>query len=249
MQGKTALVTGASSGMGSHFARVLAEHGAQVVLAARRGDRLEALAEEIRGSGGRVLAVPMDVTSTDSVGAGFDAAERAFGTVNVVSNNAGVADPRLALDIEEAAWDRVLDTNLKGAWRVATEAASRLVRVGLPGSIVNTASILGLRTAMGQSSYAASKAAVLHLTRSLALEWARKKIRVNALCPGYFVTEMTQDFLTTDRGKAYLATTPARRTGEMEELTAPFLLLASDAGSFINGVALPVDGAHSIGNI
>lgn len=249
LTGRTALVTGASSGFGARFARCLAEHGAAVVVAARREDRLQALVEEIQAGGGTALAVAMDVTDGDSVEAGFDQAWDALGPVTVVSNNAGVADARAALKIDEASWDRVLDTNLKGAWRVATAAGRRLVSGGHPGSIVNTASILGLRAAFGQSSYSASKAAVIHLTRSLALEWSRYKIRVNALAPGFFMTEINEGFLDSEQGRAYLQSTPAGRPGNMDEIVAPFLLLASEAGSFINGSVLTVDGGHHIANM
>jgi len=193
--------------------------------------------------------VAMDVTDSVSVKAAFDSAEEAFGLVEIVSNNAGVADARLAADVDEKSWDFVLDTNLKGMWLVASEAGRRMIAAGQPGCIVNTASILGLRAALAQSSYATSKAAAVQLTKCLALEWTRKNIRVNALCPGYFVTELNQDYFASDQGKAYVASMPARRTGELDELSAPFMLLASDAGSFVNGVALPVDGAHSIGNM
>lgn len=247
--GKVAMVTGASSGFGAHFAKVLAAHGAKVVVAARRLDRLENLVSDITASDGKALAVAMDVTDPDSIKAAFDAAENTFGVVDILSNNAGVADSKMAVDIDEPSWDFVLDTNLKGVWRIAMEAGRRMIAAGKSGSIVNTASILGLRVAVSQSSYATSKAAVIQLTKSLALEWTRKGIRVNALCPGYFVTEINRDYFSGEHGKAYIAATPARRTGELEELTAPFLLLASDAGSFVNGIALPVDGAHSIGNM
>jgi NAD(P)-dependent dehydrogenase (short-subunit alcohol dehydrogenase family) len=249
VSGKVALVTGASSGLGAHFATVLADRGARVVAAARRLDRLESLVTEIRSRGGEALAVALDVTNDDSIKAAFDAAEKAFGIVDIVSNNAGVADSKMAVDIDEKSWDFVLDTNLKGVWLVAREAGIRLIAAGQPGSIVNTASILGLRVSISQTSYATSKAAVVQLSKNLALEWCRKNIRVNALCPGYFLTEINKDYLNSERGRANIASTPARRTGELDELTAPFLLLASDAGSFVNGVALPVDGGHSIGNM
>jgi len=246
--GKVALVTGASSG--AHFAKLLAQHGAKVVVAARRTDRLESLVSQIRADGGQAYAVALDVTDSDSVKAAFDGAEQAFGVVEILSNNAGVADAKMAVDIDEKSWDFVLDTNLKGMWLAASEAGRRMIAAGKPGSIVNTASILGLRVAISQASYATSKAAVVQLSKSLALEWTRKNIRVNALCPGYFITELNQDYFASDHGKAYIASTPARRTGVLDELSAPFmLLLASDAGSFVNGVALPVDGAHSIGNM
>jgi NAD(P)-dependent dehydrogenase (short-subunit alcohol dehydrogenase family) len=242
--GKIALVTGASSGFGAHFAKVLASHGASVVVTARRLDRLEAFAQEISADGGEALAVPLDVTDADSVAAAFDAAEKAYGVVDILANNAGVADTKMAVDIDEES-----DTNLKGAWLVAREAGTRMIAAGKPGSIVNTASILGMRVALAVSSYSASKAAVIQLTKSLALEWSRKNIRVNALCPGYFVTELNAPYFATEKGQRYLESTPAQRSGEIHELTAPFMLLASDAGSFVNGVALPVDGAHSIGNM
>jgi len=247
--GKIALVTGASSGFGVHFAKLLAAHGAKVIVAARRLERLETLVGEIKQNGGEAMAVALDVTNADSVKAAFDSAEAAFGVVDILSNNAGVADSKMAVDIDEQSWDFVLDTNLKGAWMVAVEAGRRMISAGQPGSIVNTASILGLRVAISQSNYATSKAAVIQLTKSLALEWCRKSIRVNALCPGYFITDLNEAYFSSDQGKAYIASTPARRTGKLDELSAPFMLLASDAGSFVNGVALPVDGAHSIGNM
>ncbi len=249
VSGKVAMVTGASSGIGAHFAKTLADHGAKVVVAARRLDRLETLVNDIQAAGGEARAVALDVTDADSIKVAFDSAESAFGVVDILSNNAGVADPKMALDIDEPSWDFVLDTNLKGVWMVAIEAGRRMIVAGKPGSIVNTASILGLRVAVSQSSYATSKAAVIQLSKSLALEWTRKNIRVNALCPGYFITEINQEYFESEHGKAYITRTPARRTGELIELTAPFMLLASDAGSFVNGIALPVDGAHSIGNM
>ncbi len=249
VQGKTALVTGASSGFGAHFSKLLAAHGAKTVLAARRMDRLQDLVQDIRSKGGEAAAVSLDVTSAASVAAAFEAAEATFGPVTIVSNNAGVADSKWAVDIDEASWDFVVDTNLKGAWLVMKEAGTRMISAGTGGSIVNTASILGLRAARAISSYSASKAGVISLTESLALEWSRHGIRVNALCPGYFVTELNAEFFDTEEGQRYLKNTPAGRSGNIEELSAPFMLLASDAGSFINGTFFPVDGAHHIGNM
>ena len=249
MHNKTAMVTGASSGIGAHFAKALADRGANVVVAARRTDRLQALVAEIESTGGKAAAVPMDVTSSASISDAFAQAEATFGPVTVVSNNAGVADAKSSLKTSEESWDKVLDTNLKGVWMVANEAAKRMLAAEVGGSIVNTASVLGLRVSFAQTSYCASKAGVIHMTKVLALEWARKNIRVNALCPGYFLTEMTADYINTPAGEAFINQSPPGRLGAIEELTAPFLLLASDAGSFVNGIALPVDGAQSIGNI
>ena len=247
--GRTAFVSGASSGLGAHLAGLLAEHGARVVVTARRLDRLEALAKQIESKGGVALAVQMDVCDAGSVQAAFDRAEDAFGTVDIVANNAGVVDRRKAVDIDEERWDFVLDTNLKGAWLVARESGRRMINAGVGGSIVNTASVLGLRVARGLATYATSKAALIQLTRTLALEWCRKGIRVNALCPGYFLTEINSWFLESDTGRDYIRNTPAQRMGEMHEIEAPFMLLASGAGSFINGVALPVDGGHMLGGL
>ncbi len=247
MSGRVALVTGASSGLGAHFARVLAGAGARVVAAARRTERLRELVDGIGEAGGEAVAVTMDVTDGDSVKAGFDAAEQAFGTVDVVINNAGVADARLFLTTDEESWDFVVDTNLKAAWRVAHEGAARLVEAKLPGSIVNVASMLGLGVQVGQSLYATSKAGVVQLTKSMALELMRYDIRVNALCPGYFETEMNRDYFASEKGQAYIRNSiPSRRLGQLSELSGPLLVLASGAGSFVNGVALPVDGGHLV---
>jgi NAD(P)-dependent dehydrogenase (short-subunit alcohol dehydrogenase family) len=249
MSGKVAMVTGASSGFGVHFAKIMAARGAKVVVAARRVERLEALVAEIKADGGEAVAVAMDVTDSASIIAAFDQAEAAFGTVTMLANNAGVADVRSALKIGEDDWDKMIDTNLKGVWIAGQQAAKRMIEAGVRGSIVNTASILGLRVAFGQSSYSASKAAVIQLSKAMALEWAGKGVRVNALCPGYFLTEMTASAFDSPEAQAYLNSSPAGRPGDMDEMTAPFLLLASDAGSYLHGVALPVDGGQSIGRM
>jgi NAD(P)-dependent dehydrogenase (short-subunit alcohol dehydrogenase family) len=249
MSGKVAMVTGASSGFGVHFAKIMAARGAKVVVAARRVERLEALVAEIKADGGEAVAVAMDVTDSASIIAAFDQAEAAFGTVTMLANNAGVADVRSALKIGEDDWDKMIDTNLKGVWIAGQQAAKRMIEAGVSGSIVNTASILGLRVAFGQSSYSASKAAVIQLSKAMALEWTGKGVRVNALCPGYFLTEMTASAFDSPEAQAYLNSSPAGRPGDMDEMTAPFLLLASDAGSYLHGVALPVDGGQSIGRM
>ena len=244
LSGHIALVTGASSGFGEHFAKVLAGAGAKVVVGARRVERLQALVQQIEAAGGKALAVALDVNDKDSVSAAFDAAEAAFGTVDVLVNNAGVANTKRFIKTTEEDWDYVIDTNLKAVWRVARICTERLVAANKPGSIVNIASMLGLHPSFAESLYGVSKAGVVHLTQNMAMELMRNKIRVNALCPGYFETEMNSDFFATDKGREFIEKLPPKRLGELDELTAPLLLLASDAGSFINGVALPVDGGH-----
>jgi len=245
LSGRVALVSGASSGLGARFAQVLAEAGAAVVLGARRGERIEALAAEISRQGGQALATPLDVTDDASVGAAFDAAEASFGTVDVAVCNAGIGVTASILDSGPDDWDDVLEVNLHGVRRVARECARRLVAAGKPGSIVNVASVLGLLAQANHAGYAASKAAVIQLTRAMALDLARHGIRVNALAPGYVATEINAEFFASEAGQRYVKRLPARRLGTPEELDGPLLLLASDAGSYVNGAVLVVDGAHT----
>lgn len=250
LQGKVVLVTGASSGLGEHFAQVVATAGARVVIAARREERLQALAARLRELGGEVLAVALDVTSRDSVEAAFDAAERAFGVVDVVVNNAGVGGAVKALEVSEADWSTMLSTNLDGVWRVAQCAAQRLAKGGQGGSIINIASILGERVGNGLSHYCAAKAGVLQLTKALALELARYDIRVNAIAPGYFQTEMNDSYFNSEKGQAYIkSAVPMRRLGQLPQLDGPLLLLASEAGNFMTGATLAVDGGHLVSTL
>lgn len=250
LAGKTVLVTGASSGIGAHLARVAARAGARVVLAARRTERLAQLAEAIRADGGEAHAVALDVTDRTSVESAFDSAEAQFGVVEVVLNNAGIGNGQRALEISEEDWRTMLATNLDGVWRVAQCAAQRLARAGRGGSIVNIASILGLRVGGGYSHYCAAKAGVVQLSKSLALELARFNVRVNAIAPGYFKTEMNDAYFDSDKGQAYIRdTVPMRRLGQLQELEGPFLLLASDAGAFMTGAVLAVDGGHLVSSL
>lgn len=244
LTGRIALVTGASSGLGAEFARVLAAAGAQVVIGARRSDKLEALAEEIRASGGSALAVVMDVTQADSIAKAFDRAEQEFGIVQVLVNNAGVSRGGFLTDLSEEAWDAVLDTNLKAVWLVAREGAKRMQATATGGSIINISSVLAFGTGKTLGSYMAAKAGVVQLTRAMALEWADSHIRVNALAPGYFPTEMSGDFFTTDKGRAMIDRIPQQRVGDPAELGGPLLLLASDASSYMTGSIVTVDGGH-----
>jgi NAD(P)-dependent dehydrogenase (short-subunit alcohol dehydrogenase family) len=244
LAGKIALVTGASSGLGAHFARVLAGAGAGVVLAARRFDRVSQLEGEIRAAGGNAWAVELDVTDQASVARAFDAAEAAAGPVTVLVNNAGVPSGSFFVKTTEEEWRGVMAVNLDGVFRVGREAARRMIANGAGGSIVNIASILGFGAIKSLSVYAASKAAVLSLTKSMALELARERIRVNAIAPGYFSTEINAGFLTSGAGRRLLSRVPMGRAGELYELDGPLLLLASNAGAFMTGSVITVDGGH-----
>ena len=204
LEGKVALVTGASSGFGRHFATVLSRAGAKVVLAARRTDRIAAATREIIDAGGEAVAVTMDVTDSASVSAAFDEAEQAFGVVTVVINNAGITVPKLLLDLSDEDWLSVIDTNLNGVAYVTRESARRMIGAGTGGSIVNIASILAERVQKALTNYAASKAAVVQFTKAAALELAQHKIRVNALCPGYFNTELNGAWFETEDGQALI---------------------------------------------
>jgi len=244
LRGSHAFVTGASGGLGAHFARVLHAAGARVALAARRTDALAELAGEL-GEG--AAAVPLNVTEGEAVARAFDAAEAAFGApCDIIVNNAGIAVTKPVLQQTEEDWDGVLDVNLRGCFLVATEAARRLVAAKRPGTIVNIASIGGLRILQGVAGYTASKAGLIQLTKQMAVELARHAIRVNALCPGYIETPINREFFASEAGQAVIKRVPQRRLGQPEDLSGALLLLASPAGAHITGAALVVDGGHSV---
>lgn len=249
MTGKTVLVTGASSGLGRHFAGVLAGNGAAVILCARRVGELEKLAAEISSAGGAAYVVSMDVTDLASVRAAVAEAVQRAGPIDALVNNSGVAEGGPLLDQSEANWDRVLDTNLKGAWAVATEVARDMAARGQGGAILNIASITGLRQAGQLTAYATSKAALIQLTKQMALEWARHGIRVNALAPGYIETELNRDFFASEAGQSLVKRIPQRRLGQPSDLDGALLLLLSDAASYITGAVLAVDGGHLVSSL
>lgn len=241
---KAVLITGASSGFGAHFARVLAGEGAKVALAARRVDALESIAAEIRQAGGTAVTVKLDVSDDASIKHAVQTTVDAFGRIDVLVNNSGVSISKPLLEQTAADFDAVVDVNLKGAFLVAIEVARRMKAEGKGGSIINIESILSFRQTGHVAPYAASKAGLTQLTRSMALELARYKIRVNGIAPGYFSTEINQEFFDTEAGAAMIKRMPSRRLGELEELEGPLLLLASDASSYMNGATIVVDGGH-----
>jgi NAD(P)-dependent dehydrogenase (short-subunit alcohol dehydrogenase family) len=250
LDGKVALITGASGGLGGGFAKALAGEGARVALAARRLEKLEALRREIEAGGGKAAAVAMDVTDAASVRAGLAAAESALGPVNVLINNSGVVARKPIFEHTEADWDTVLDTNLKGAWLLSFAFAKRLAELKRPGCIVNIASILGYGRVSSQvHEYCASKAGLIQLTKSMAAELARYNIRVNALAPGYIVTDINRTFLSSEAGEGLKNRIPQRRFGTIEELTPALALLASDQAAYMTGSVVEVDGGLSVASI
>jgi 3-oxoacyl-[acyl-carrier protein] reductase len=246
LNGRVALVTGASSGLGVQFAKALADNGAAVALVARRADRLKSLKDEIEGKGGRAVAIEADVTDHAAVARAFDTAERAFGTVTILVNNAGIAHGGRAVEMPPEEWRKVLSTNLDAVFFWAQEAARRLLAAKKQGAIVNIASVLGLAVSKGAVAYAAAKAGVVQVTRALAVELAFKGVRVNAIAPGWFVTEMNDDYLSGEAGDAIKREIPMGRFGNPGDLDGALLLLVSDAGSYITGATIVVDGGQVV---
>ncbi len=244
LDGRTALVTGASAGLGHRFALALAGAGARVAVTARRQDRIEALAADIVAAGGEAAAIPLDVTSGGSVRACLDEAEAALGPVDVLVNNAGIGIPKRIVDITEEDYDSLMATNAKGMWLMAQEAGRRMIEREAGGRIVNIASLGGLKATRMLSVYGMTKAAVIHMTKCMALEWARHEINVNAICPAYVSTEMNSEFFESEPGRKFVATFPRRRLIEEADFDGMIVLLASDASRAITGSIITIDDAQ-----
>ena len=247
---RVALVTGASSGLGAHFAQLLAQdHIGTLALAARRTDRLNGVAEEcMRLGAGRIIVLPLDVADDASIRDAFATLAKGERRLDILVNNAGIADTAAALDTSLDDFDRVMSVNLRGVWACAVEAA-RLMKTHGGGDIVNIASILGLRVSSNLAPYAISKAAVVQMTKALAIEWARYGIRINALAPGYVETEINQAYFKSEAGEKMLKRVPMRRIGQLQDLDAPFRLLAHGASRYMTGSILTIDGGHSINSL
>ena len=247
LHGRVALVTGASSGLGVQFARALVDNGAWVVLVARRADRLKSVKDEIESKGGKAIAIEADVTDCAAMGKAFDAAEKAFGTVTILVNNAGIAQQAMrAIEVPAKEWRKVLSVDLDAVFANAQEAARRMLAAGKTGAIVNIASVLGLGVAKGTAAYAVAKAAVIQTTKALALELAFKGVRVNAMAPGWFVTEINDAYLRSEAGDKIKRDIPMGRFGKEGDLDGALLLLVSDAGSYITGATVVVDGGQVV---
>jgi NAD(P)-dependent dehydrogenase (short-subunit alcohol dehydrogenase family) len=250
IRNKHVFITGASGGLGAHFARALARCGAKVSVGARRRDRLDALIGELKAAGAAgAVAVDLNVAEEGSVARAFEAVEEALGPVDIVVNNAGIAEGTAAIDTPPEAFDRVIATNLRGVWLMSVAAARRWRDAKRGGAIVNIASILGFRVSGGTASYAVSKAGVVQMTEAHALEWARYGIRVNAIAPGYIETDINAGYFETEHGQATLKRIPMRRLGQPEDLDGVLLLLASDASRWMTGATIPVDGGHLVSTL
>ena len=246
ISGQVALVTGASSGIGEHFAEVLAAAGAKVAAVARRADRLGELARRVGASGGTCLPVACDVTDRQSVADAVAAAEERLGPVSILVNNAGVVVSKPFFEHTEEDWDYVVDTNLKGAWLAAREFAHHLVEKRRPGRIINISSILAFRTIGRVPAYCAAKAGLTHLTHVMAMELARYGILVNALAPGYVETDFNREFFKTQAGQALIGRIPLKRIAQAPDLDGALLFLASPASAYVTGAVLSVDGGHGV---
>lgn len=246
LSGKNVLVTGASSGIGKHFAKMLCARGATVIAAARRMSALDELAAQASGPG-RILSLELDVTNVAGIEVAVVEAERKAGPLDALVNNAGIAPVRRALETSVDEFDAMFATNVRGSFFVAQAVARRMVAAGRQGRIVNTASVAGMVVMPQLTAYGMTKAAVIHMTRCLAVEWARFGISVNAICPGYVETELNADFLASEAGQKVIASLPRRRAATVADLEALLLMLVDgDAARCISGAAIPVDDAYSL---
>ena len=246
LTGDVAVVTGASGGLGAHFARLLARQGASVAVTARRVDKIQALADEIQAAGGRAIALPLDVADAHAIGPTLDRVQAELGPATVLINNAGVGGEGLALDLSIEEFDATFAVNVRGTYFAAREAAHRMIAAGIEGRIVNIASIASHTVLPGLSAYCGSKAAVAMLTRSLAREWARRGIAVNALCPGYIETDINASWWPTEGGQRQLKGFPRRRLMAAEDLDEAFLMLAGPAARAITGSVITIDDGQSL---
>ncbi len=246
LSGQVAVVTGASGGLGAHFARLLAANGAAVAITARRADRIEALADELRAEGFRAIALPLDVADAASIGPVLDQIQSELGPINILVNNAGMGGEGMALDVSIEDFDATFAVNVRGTFFAAREAARRMMAAGLEGRIINIASIASHTVLPGLSAYCGSKAAVAMLTRSMAREWARNRIAVNALCPGYIETAINDTWWPTDGGQRQLKGFPRRRLMDAADLDAAFLMLAGPAARAMTGSVITVDDGQSL---
>ena len=249
LSGKTALITGASSGLGRHFASCLGDAGAAVILAARRTSLLDGLTGELHAKGISAIAVPMDVTNEESIVSAIEKGSSLSGGIDILVNNAGISTTSPVLDQDSLGWDAVLDTNLKGCFMVAKAVARQMRAEDRSGSIINIASIAGLRPAGHVAAYGVSKAGLIHLTKSMALELARYRIRVNAIAPGYILTDLNRDFFASESGSSLVRRIPQRVLGKPSDLDGALLLLASDASSYMTGSLIAVDGGHLVSSL
>ena len=250
LKGQVAVITGASGGLGAHFARILAQAGAAVALTARRLELVENHAGEIAGAGGTAMALRLDVADAASIGPALDEVEAALGPISILVNNAGVGGEGLALDLSIEDWDRTFDVNVRGVFFAAQQAAKRMIASGVAergdARIINIASIASHTVLPGLSAYCASKASVAMLTRGLAREWARRGVAVNAICPGYIETDINADWFKTEGGQKQMKAFPRRRLMEAEDLDAALLMLSGPAGRAITGTVITIDDGQSL---
>ncbi len=245
LTGMCAVVTGGSKGLGHAIAGALAQAGADVAIVSRTAAELEIAAAELRAHGRRVLAVPADVTDEASIYAMVQQVIGQFGQIDILVNNAGIGDTRAVVDMDAAHWDHVMNVNLRGPVLCCKHVGPHMIN-RRRGKVINIGSVMAARVARYMSPYCASKAAIVQFTRTLALEWIRHNIQVNALCPGYFLTDMNTEFFSSERGKQFIAALPIGRLGDSHELEGAAVFLASEATSYVTGATLYVDGGHSL---